>query len=137
MICLQFDPAQIIGLERGLELVSQTRGFTLGDGVRVEVGRCEKGLEVTGNEGGYRIRYGEKVCFFRAVALLVGIFWFVWLNRFRDFFALAREEKSALNDDILLKCKVKLLKCASFTPCGAVCSVTELASAYRQRCCSG
>lgn len=72
MVCLQFDPAEIVGLERGLELVAKVRGFSMGAGVRVAVGRCEKGLEVTGSEEGCQIRYGEKVSFFRAVALLVG-----------------------------------------------------------------
>lgn len=70
---LRFDPREIPGLEEGLALVAKARGFALAeDGIFVSVSTCKTGLTVKGCDGSYSICYGEKVCFFRAVALLVG-----------------------------------------------------------------
>ncbi len=73
MICLRFDAGQIAGLEQGLALAARTRGFSMGDGgIPVSVGRCPKGLRLEGRKGQYSLYYGERVSFFRGIALLVG-----------------------------------------------------------------
>ncbi len=73
VISLKFNENEIRELYEGLLIVSKTRGFELGDGVCVAVGKTDSGLEISGKDNSYTVSYNEKSDFFRAVCLLVGL----------------------------------------------------------------